>query len=154
MGIAALVGAELGVIVFSGFGSGNEFSLLAQIVSAAHTNESPFFEVVFFLRTKGDRIDQNREVMRIAADDLNELILAFHQRLVVDATGVHLSETVFAALCNKTAPIASVFIVKLFLVFVPYRRAVDNHRSSLDCLLGLVSRRHPHLREFLPAVFI
>ena len=53
-----------------------KFPFLAYIVGAAHADETAFFQVVFFFGTQRDGIDQHGEVVRIAADHLDELVLA------------------------------------------------------------------------------
>ena len=51
----------------------------------------------------GERLDQGRDVVRVAGDDLDEAVLAGHERLVVDAAGVGLAEAELAAL-GEEAP--------------------------------------------------
>ncbi len=130
--IPSLMGAELGIIMLSDFGRRYELALLAQVVGATHTDEASFFEVIFLFKAQSDRVDEHREIMGIAADDLNEIVLPFNQGFVVDAAGVHLTEAVFASLGNEAPAIAGVLVVNLFLVFVTHRSAVDNDAGPFE----------------------
>jgi len=146
--------AKLRVVVLARLGRRYEIALLAQIVGAAHANKAAFRQVVFFFRTQRDRVDQHRQVMSVAADDLDELILAFLESPIIDAARILFAESIFAALRNKAAAVASVLAIKLFFVFVSDRRAVDDHVGALDCLLRFKGGLHSHLDEFLPTILV
>lgn len=148
------MGAELGIIMLSDFGRRYELALLAQVVGATHTDEASFFEVIFLFKAQSDRVDEHREIMGIAADDLNEIVLPFNQGFVVDAAGVHLTEAVFASLGNEAPAIAGVLVVNLFLVFVTHRSAVDNDAGPFDRFFGLEAWLHAHVDKLVPTLLV
>ena len=92
--------------------------------------------------------------MSIAADNLNEFILASFQSFIIDAASVHLAKAVFAALGDKAAAVAGILAIEFFLVFVAHRGTVDDHVGALDRLFGLEAGFHSHFDEFLPALFV
>ena len=92
--------------------------------------------------------------MGIAADDLDEIVLAFDQRFIIDTAGVHLAKTVFAALGDESPAVTGVFIVKFFLFSLPTGSTVDNDVGPLNGFFGFEGRFHSHVDEFLPTVFI
>src|SRR5262245_58057611 len=148
------MGAELSIIVFSRFRGGNKIPFLAQIVGPAHANEASLVKVIFLFRSQRDGVDEHCEIMGIATDDLDEIVLAFDQSLIIDTASVHLAKTVFAALGDETAAVVSVFIIKFLLVFIAYRSAVNDDAGSLNGFFGFEGRLHSHVDEFLPAIFV
>ena len=92
--------------------------------------------------------------MRVTANDLDEIVLAFDQRLIIDTAGVHLAETVFAALGDESTAVTGVFIVESFLVFIAHGGTVDNDAGSLNGFFGFEGRFHSHVGKLMPAVFV
>src|SRR6185503_8903529 len=121
MSISTLVGAELRIVMFAGFRRRDKISFLAEIVGAAHTNETAFRQIVFLFRSQRDGVDQHGQVVRVAAHHLNKLVLAFDQCLVIDTPGVFLTKAVLAALGDEAAAVVGVFVIDLFFVLIAYR---------------------------------
>src|SRR6185369_415894 len=59
-----------------------------------------------------------------------------------------------APLSDETATVASIAIVNFFLIFVANWRAIDDYAGAVDRFFGFQARRHSHLGEFRPAIFI
>jgi hypothetical protein len=57
MRVSCLVRAETPIGVFSHLRRGDERSVLAQIIGAAHAHEASFFETVLLFRSQCDRVD-------------------------------------------------------------------------------------------------
>ena len=80
-------------------------------------------------------LDEDREVVRVARDDLEELVLAGDESGVVDPARIHLSEAELGALCEEAArPLER--LVDLLLVVVPGGRAVEDDRRALERFLS------------------
>src|SRR3954452_7040836 len=109
---------KFAIVVLARLRSWYEFAFLANVISASHANEPALLHVVFFFRPERQGIDQYREIMGIAAHYLNKLVLASYQCFVVDAAGVHFTETVFTALGDKATAIAGVLVIDLFFILV------------------------------------
>jgi hypothetical protein len=81
-------------------------------------------------------MDEDRKVVRVAGDDLEELILPAPQRAVVDPAGVRLAEAELAALGDESARVVRELAVELVLVgdADAGRRAVDHDRRRAPAL--------------------
>src|SRR5262245_19885558 len=140
--------------MFSHLRRGDEFGILADIVGAPHANKPAFVKIVFLLATQGDRVDQDGKVVRVAAHNLNELILGAFQCFVVDPARIHLAEAEFTSLGDESAPVIGVALVVFFFVLVSDRRAVDDNAGIFESLFSLIMRFHPKVFEALPAFLI
>ncbi len=82
-------------------------------------------------------LDEGGDVVGVARHHLDEAVVAWDQRLVVDAAGVGLAEAELAALGEKAhRPVE--LLVERGLVLVARRRAIDDDRRALERLFGLV----------------
>ena len=92
--------------------------------------------------------------MRVAADDLDKIVLAFDECLIIDAASIHLAKTIFTALRDETAAVACIFVVKLFLIFVANGGTIDNDTGPINGFFSFEARFHSHIDKLLPAVFV
>src|SRR6185369_7221107 len=124
------------------------------VVRPPHADEGPLVQGVFLVRPLvADRLDQGRDVVRVAGDDLDEAVLARDQDLVVDAAGVRLAEAELAPLGEEALGTGEPF-VELLLVLIAGRRAVDHHGGAFQRLAGVVAHLVPHLLELAAHVLV
>jgi len=84
-------------------GAGQNDFVWEMSLARRDADEGASLERVAAVRLPAQRLDQGGDVVGVAGDDLDEAILAGHQRLVVDAPRVRLAEAELAPLGEITA---------------------------------------------------
>src|SRR5690606_39174368 len=97
------------------------------------------------------RLDQHRDVVRVARDDVQVAVVSPHQGRVVDAPGVHLPEPELGALGHEPDRVLQA-LIDLFFVLVADGGAVDHDRRPLQRLQRLVLGAVAQFLERLPLV--
>ena len=115
-GILRMVRTKLRVVVCADIRGWNITRFLTQIGRTAHTDESPFDEIVRRLIVQGYRIDQHGQIVGVAAHHLNEAILTGLKCCIVDAMGIHLSEAELTPLGDKASGIGQMPIPICFVL--------------------------------------
>ena len=105
---------------------------------ATHADEDALVQRVVAVLLVAEGLDQRRDVVRVARDDLHEVVVARDQRLVVDAPGVGLAEAELAPL--REVPLRPRQALVALLVLVARRRTVDHDRGPLERFV--VGERH------------
>ena len=86
--------------------------------------------------------------MGIATDHLHEAILTRHERLIIDAAGVHLAKARLTALGNKALRPGQLLVPVTFVgESQSIRSTIDDHRGLGQGLLGRVDRLQAQLFE-------
>ena len=70
--------------MFANLRCGYETSVLRNVICAAQAEESSVFNTNFALIIAANRLEQRCNVVRVAADDVEELVLAGLEDVVVD----------------------------------------------------------------------
>src|SRR5262249_35931675 len=84
----------------------------------------------------------------IATDHLHEAILTRHERLIVDAAGIHLAKARLAALGNKALGPGQLLVPVTFVgESQSIRGTIDHYRSLGSGLLGRVDMLQAQLFE-------
>ena len=136
VGVPRVMGTELGIVVLAHAGGRNEPGDLGDVVGAPHAHKDTPLQVVVATVTSGKRLDQGRNVVRIAGDDLDKPVFTSDQGLLVDTPGIGFAEPGFTTLCQIAPRPADLLVVEL-LVLVSRRGAVDDHGGPLESLYGL-----------------
>ncbi len=100
-----------------------------------------------------DRLDQGRDVVGVAADDLDEAVLAGDEGLVVDAAGVRLAEAELAPLGEEALGTGEAFVI-LLLVLVARRGAVDDHGGPFQGLPAVEAHLVPQPFELAADILV
>ncbi len=153
IGVVGVVGAEIGVVVLADLRRRREVLGLRDVVRAAHADEVASGQRIVAVLLVTERLDQRRDVVRVAGDDLDESIFARLEHLVVDAAGVRHAEAELAALRQKALGSLDVVVVLRFHL-VAGGSAVDHHGRAGDRLFGLVRDGVPHLLERVALIFV
>src|SRR5436305_11022522 len=153
VGVAGVVGAEVGVVVLADVGGRHVAVRLRDVVRPPHADEGAPLQAEVPAAVVADGLDQGRDVVGVAGDDLDEAVLAGHQDLLIDAAGVGLAEAELAPLGEEALGAGQV-LVHLLLVLVAGPRAVDDHGGPLQGFLGLETHLVPQLLELLPHVLV
>ena len=146
-GIAGMVRTEACVAVVAHLGARHKVVVLADIIGAAHADETAFTQILrtFIAQTKD--LDQGRQVVGIATDHLQVFVVAHFEHFVIDAAGVLPAESKFAALGNEQVGGVFVIFVPPLLHRVATRRAIDDHAGHLEGLFGGVLNLQTHFLE-------
>ena len=131
--------------VLSYLRSRNKIRILANVVSSPDADKLTLDEIVIILVRKSYSVQQRRNIVGIATDNLYKLILIRNQRLVIYSPRIWLSEPELTALSYETLCVMSKFTVVIQFVFMPYtsRRTIDHDCSVINRFYRFVRRIYP-----------
>ncbi len=155
-GVASMMGSEALVVVATDDRRWHETAILRNVVGTPHAYESAFPEVLGTSFLERQRVDQAGQIVRVARDDLQELVHAAFQRAVVDTASIGFPETEFAPLGDESESIGHEPLVVVGLVLGPHaaRSAIDHDSRALDGFDGLVAGFHTEVLEALDRGFV
>jgi hypothetical protein len=129
VGVARVMGAEHRVVVLAGGRRRTEAGVLRDVVRPSHADEPSGLEHGLTV-VRPERLDEGRDVVGIAGDDLDETVFPGNERLLVDPDREGLSEPELAAL--RDVPVGAVDRLVELLVLVARGRAVDDDGRALE----------------------
>ena len=134
--VSGVMRPEFLVVVPADGGRRAEILRLGDVVRAPHADELRAVHRQLVV-DHAERLDEDREVVRVARHDLQEPVLSRDEGRVVDPARVHLSEAELRPLREKPTRPLEVLVERL-LVLVPRWRAVDDDGRAFHRLLGRI----------------
>src|SRR5215475_1226759 len=154
MGVAPLMGAKAFIVVLAYLWRGNKIALLAKIIGATHTDKPRLLKVVFLFGSQRNRIDERGQVVGVAAHDLDKSIPLPVKSRVVNALGIHFTETELASLSNEATSAVREAIIILLFVLISDWGTVDDDVGPVNRLLCFAVWVHTQLLEVLPPFLV
>ena len=136
-GVAGVVRAELLVLVAADFRRGDVRAVLRDVVGAADADEPPVDEVRRAAVGERDGVHEDRHVVRVAGDDLQELVGVAVERGVVDPARVRLAEAELRPLGDEAEGVVleAFVVVDLVLGADAGGGAIDDDRRAVESLV-------------------